>query len=71
MRILIIGAGPTGLGAAYSYASWLAAVDAAPNNQHWLWNAKHNGGANVLYLDGHVKYMTHRNVTEDMWNPAD
>lgn len=67
---IVTGPNP-GLGASYSYTAWRDGVNAAANNQHWLWNAKHNGGANVLFLDGHVKFMKHQNATEDLWNPED
>jgi len=54
-----------------TYSVWLNAVNAAPYNAFWLWNAAHSDGANVLFFDGHVKFMKHQNATEDLWNPED
>ncbi len=62
---IITGPNP---GNSWPYATWLSAVDAATDNRHGLWNAIHNGGANVLFYDGHVKWMTHKNAIEDLWD---
>jgi len=55
--------------ASYSYANWRTSVSASP--RHWLWNAIHNDGANIVFCDGHGKWMKHENAIEDLWNPRD
>jgi prepilin-type N-terminal cleavage/methylation domain-containing protein/prepilin-type processing-associated H-X9-DG protein len=50
-----------------SYQLWLDDANADPT--FWLFQQRHNGGANCLFCDGHVKFMKASNITENMWNP--
>ena len=61
--------GPCPGQAAYVWANWLAGVKGSLT--YWLGAQRHNDGANILFVDGHVKWMKLDGTTEDLWNPVD
>jgi len=55
-------------GSSLPYATWQTN---AQTITYGYGASRHNGGMDLLFLDGHVKWLTPQNITEDMFNPTD
>jgi len=65
---IVVGPNP-GLATPLTYAQWQANV--AANVAYGYGARRHNEGMDLLFLDGHVKWMKVDQVSEDLFNPTD
>ena len=64
----VVGGPNPGLGSGYDYSTWLTTT-LQPGGA-WWGQPRHSDGMNVLYYDGHVKWMKPNNMTEPDFNPT-